>query len=156
MHIYVVLCAGGYQGVVAAVAESDVVVNCAVVRQRRTLAFLVNVRGTFNAIRAAVSPGTIGSDPIESCFHLCLHETETAFHVTFMPSLCVRFVLSMQGILPRTAQDSKLKIALFLRATGVGWPHTVYQHGAFGHCNCTISKHIHYGCCDNTVPVLTQ
>lgn len=155
MHVYVVLCAGGYQGVVAAVAESDVVVNCAVVRQRRTLAFLVNVRGTFNAIRAAVSPGTIGSDPIESCFHLCLHETETAFHVTFMPSLCVRFVLSKLDF----AEDSPGQQAenrFFLRATGVGWPHTVYQHGAFGHCNCTISKHIHYGCCDNTVPVLTQ
>ena len=40
-----------------AVAASGVVVFCAVVREHRELAFHVNVRGTFNAIRAAVAAG---------------------------------------------------------------------------------------------------
>jgi nucleoside-diphosphate-sugar epimerase len=79
MHVYVVLCAGGYQGVVAAVAESDVVVNCAVVRQRRTLAFLVNVRGTFNAIRAAVSPSDlIQSNHVFICVFMRLRQLFTS------------------------------------------------------------------------------
>ena len=40
-----------------AVSASGVVVFCAVVREHRELAFHVNVRGTFNAIRAAVAAG---------------------------------------------------------------------------------------------------
>ena len=40
-----------------AVAQSDVAVNCAVVRERRGLAFRVNVLGTFFAVRAAVRAG---------------------------------------------------------------------------------------------------
>jgi hypothetical protein len=38
----------------SAVAQADVVVMCAVVREHRELAFRVNTQGTFNAIRAAV------------------------------------------------------------------------------------------------------
>lgn len=45
------------EAVRTAVAQSDVVVNCAVVRERRGLAFRVNVFGTYLAIRAAVAAG---------------------------------------------------------------------------------------------------
>jgi nucleoside-diphosphate-sugar epimerase len=43
--------------VVSAMGEVDVCVNCAVVRQRRVLAFNVNVAGTLFAIRAAAAAG---------------------------------------------------------------------------------------------------
>jgi nucleoside-diphosphate-sugar epimerase len=45
------------EAVVAAVADADVCINCAVVRQRRARAFRVNVSGTFFAIRAATAAG---------------------------------------------------------------------------------------------------
>jgi nucleoside-diphosphate-sugar epimerase len=48
---------GDNEAVQTAVAQSDVVVNCAVVRERRGLAFRVNVLGTYYAIRAAVAAG---------------------------------------------------------------------------------------------------
>ena len=52
-----------------AVSASGVVVFCAVVREHRELAFHVNVRGTFNAIRAAVAAGHdrfVNSGPVDA------------------------------------------------------------------------------------------
>ena len=43
---------------VAAAAEGrDVIVNCAVIRDHRELAFRVNTQGTFNAVSSAVAAG---------------------------------------------------------------------------------------------------
>ena len=48
---------GENEAVRTAVAQNDVVVNCAVVRERRGLAFRVNVCGTYFAVRAAAAAG---------------------------------------------------------------------------------------------------
>ena len=52
-----------------AVAQADVVIMCAVVREHRELGFRVNTQGTFNAIRAAVANGHdrfINSGPVDA------------------------------------------------------------------------------------------
>ncbi len=52
-----------------AVAQADVVIMCAVVREHRELAFRVNTQGTFNAIRAAVANGHdrfVNSGPVDA------------------------------------------------------------------------------------------
>jgi nucleoside-diphosphate-sugar epimerase len=45
------------EGVAALAEESDAIVNCAVMRPDRRLAFSVNVQGTYNAISAAAGAG---------------------------------------------------------------------------------------------------
>jgi nucleoside-diphosphate-sugar epimerase len=45
------------KGVAALAQETDAIVNCAVLRPDRRLAFYVNVLGTYNAISAAAAAG---------------------------------------------------------------------------------------------------
>ena len=56
-HSSIQVDAGDAEQVRAAVSGTDVVVNLAVVRPDRQVAFDVNTRGTYNAIRAAVDNG---------------------------------------------------------------------------------------------------